>query len=316
MTGQRYELRRESTLEIPRGDRTDYWAERVHENQGRIGLDFDFGDTSDFNGRTWVQESGDDVLVEFASTMINYRRTKAHIRSDDDRSGRLLIVREGRMALRQNDNVTVLDPGEVGLYSMGREMDLAHDGAARAVVLSIPDNDPIASMLTDQPLLKLDPHRPMLGTAVGMVKSLVEHREAMTGNDFTQINAHLRQILARSLDNRQAPELSRLEQLAQDVLTYIEVNSDDPTVTPDSIAAHFYCSLSQLHKALRTARTTPARMLLDTRLKRAKRRLEIGTGTVSQIAFGSGFGSVSTFRDNFRKQYGLYPSEWRMKTVH
>lgn len=316
MTSQRYELRRESTLWVPKGDRSDFWAERVKENQGRIGLSFDFGDHRDFNGRTCVQESGDDVLIEFASTMINYRRTKQHVRSDDDRSGRLLIVREGRMALRQNDDVTVLDPGEVGLYSMGRDMDVAHDDTARAVVLNIPDRDPIATMLTDQPPLKLDAHRPLLGTAVGVVKSLVEHRETMTGNDFTQINAYLRQILASSLDDLQGSELSRLERLAQEVMVYIEVNSDDPTVTPDSIAMHFCCSLSQLHKALRTVRTTPARMLRETRLKRARRRLEIGTGTVTQIAFGSGFGSASAFRENFRRRYGQYPGEWRMTAGH
>jgi AraC-like DNA-binding protein len=311
VTGQRYELRRESTLEIPKGDRSDYWAERVQENQGRIGLAFDFGDPRDFNGQTWVQQSGHDALIEFASNRINYRRTRAHIRSDDDRSGRLLIVCEGRMALTQNDDTVVLNPGEVGLYSTGREMSLAHDNDARALVLNIPESDPIASMLTEQTPLGLDPQRPMLGTAVAMVKSLVDHRETMTADDFTRINVHLRQVLAGALDDRQAPELSTLERLAQDVVTYIHLNSDDPTVTPDSIAAHFCCSLSQLHKALRTVRTTPARMLLDTRLERAKRRLQISTDTVTQVAFDSGFSAVSTFRDNFRSHNEQYPSEWR-----
>ncbi len=316
VTGDRYELRQESTLEIPRGDRTDYWAARVQENQGSVGLGFDFGDPCDFNGETRVQQSGHDVLIEFASTMISYRRTRQHIRSDDDCSGRLLIVREGRMTLTQNDDTAVLNPGEVGLFSMGRELGIAHENAARALLLSIPESTPIASMLTDRtPPLRLDPQQPMLGTAVGMVKSLIDHRETMTARDFTQINAHLRQILAGSLDDRQASALSTLERLAQEVLTYIQLHSDDPTVTPDSIAAHFCCSLSQLHKALRTARTTPARMLLDTRLDRAKHRLRISTDTVSKIAFDSGFGAVGTFRDNFRHQNEMHPSEWR-KTIH
>ncbi|WP_280449675.1 AraC family transcriptional regulator [Nocardia brasiliensis] len=314
MTSEGYELRHESTLWVPMGDRSDFWAERVRRNQGRIGLSFDFGDHRNFNGQTWVQESGDDVTIEFASTEINYRRTKQHIRGDDDRSGRLLVVREGHMALRQNDDVAVLAPGEVALYSMAREMDVAHDDPAKAVVLNIPDSDPIASMLADQPPLKLDAHRPLVDTAVGMVKSLVAHREALTGDNFTQINTYLRQILASSFDDPMGLELSSLERLARDVLAYIEVNSDNPAVTPDSIATHFSCSLSQLHKALRTVETTPAGRLRETRLKRAKRRLEIGTGTVTQIAFDSGFGSASTFRENFRSQYGQYPGEWRTKS--
>jgi AraC-like DNA-binding protein len=248
--------------------------------------------------------------------MINYRRRGQHIRSDDDRSGRLLIVREGRMALTQGGDTAVLNPGEVGMYSMGREMQLAHDDDTRALILNIPESDPVGSMIIERAPLKLDPRRPMLGTAVGMVRSLVDHRETMTADEFALINAHLRQILARSLDDRQTLEVSRLEQITRDAFTYVQLNSDDPEVTPDSIAAHCCCSLSQLHKALKTVGTTPARMLLDTRLKRAKRRLQMNTDTISQIAFDSGFGAVSTFRDNFRNQFGQYPSQWRKKPTH
>ncbi|MGW0251094.1 helix-turn-helix domain-containing protein [Nocardia goodfellowii] len=315
MSGQNYKLRGESTLQIAKGDRPDFWAERVQENQGRIGLNFDFGDTRSFNGWTQVQECGHDVLIEFGSTMINYRREPQHIRADDDRSGRLLIVREGSMRLTSGKDSAVLQPGEVGMYSMGREMDVAHDAVARAVVLSIPEGDPLASMLTEDAPIKVDRRRPMLAAAVGMVDSLVDHRETMTAQDFTHINAHLRQLVARSFDERQLAELSTLERIARDAFTYIQTNSDDPTLDPDSVAAQCCCSLSQLHKALRTVGTTPAKMLLDTRLQRAQRRLQFSTDSISQIAFASGFGGVNTFRDNFQKHSGMSPSQWRKRNA-
>ncbi|MEV0295460.1 helix-turn-helix domain-containing protein [Nocardia sp. NPDC050710] len=315
MADQQYQLENLSTLDVAKPDRLEYWTAHVRINHGHIG--FDFADTHDFVGSTQVQRCGDYQLVEFSSDLVGYRRTARHIRDDDDRSARLIIPLDGRIALTQLDDTVELGSGDVGLVSMGRSMGLAHEDGARAWILSIPEGDPLASALTDSPLLMPDSRRPMLGTVVAMVRAVADHRESMTARDFVRINSNLLDLLGMALDDRQAPDLSGLEALARAARTYVDNHSDDPSVTPDSIAAHMNCSLRQLHKALGVVQTTPALLLRHTRLARARRRLEdpFNRDSIDRIAFGSGFNSLSTFRESFRNRYGIYPAALRKNRI-
>jgi AraC-like DNA-binding protein len=58
---------------------------------------------------------------------------------------------------------------------------------------------------------------------------------------------------------------------------------------------------------------SPAELLMDYRLERAAELLEARTGTVSEIAYGVGFKSLSHFTKRFRQRFGCTPSEYRAK---
>lgn len=98
--------------------------------------------------------------------------------------------------------------------------------------------------------------------------------------------------------------------MAEAARAYVDERSDDPDLTPASMARELGWSLRQLQLALRTAGTTPAELLRARRLDRARSRLEDprwNAVSVGGIAFASGFGSLSAFGTAFRARFGTTP---------
>jgi|GEM_PF-269279 len=89
----------------------------------------------------------------------------------------------------------------------------------------------------------------------------------------------------------------------------IEEHLGDPDLTVELLARSLGCDRSYLFRKLRDlAGTTPSDLVRHLRLERACRLLEGGAGTVSEIAYGVGFKSVSHFSQRFREAYGEPPS--------
>ncbi|MFI6172374.1 AraC family transcriptional regulator [Nocardia sp. NPDC051052] len=310
MADLEYQRETFSTLHVSDGDRADYWTRHVRMNHGE--LRFDFGQHRDFVGRTEVQRCGAYQLVEFESLRIRYQRTTAHLRNDDDRSARLVIPLHGRIELAQGEGAAVLTPGQMGMVSLDRPLSLAHDDNAHAWILTVPAEDIPADLDNGVPIT-LDSRQAILATVLAMTKELATHRETMSGWEFAEIAGRLVDLLGRSIHERQAPYLDRLASIAKDAATYVQKTSDDPAITPHSVADHLGCSRRQLELALRTTDTPPAQLIREARLKQARRRLQdpFNVSTIDAIAFESGFRSLSAFREAFAKQYGLRPGQVR-----
>jgi AraC family transcriptional regulator len=95
------------------------------------------------------------------------------------------------------------------------------------------------------------------------------------------------------------------------VLRHIEHQADAP-IDLDALAA--LACMSKYH-FLRTFRrlvgTTPYRFTLDLRLRRAAVALRTTREPVGAIAFGAGFGDLSTFNHRFRAVFGAAPIAFR-----
>ncbi|MBB5916547.1 AraC-like DNA-binding protein [Nocardia transvalensis] len=315
MSRSDYQPLHASTGEVGEADRIDFWVGHVCGNHGEMG--FEFGDRRGFAGTTRVQRLGDArlgdfQLVEFSSTDIRYARTARHIRRDDDRSARLVIALEGGIGLSQCDDAVWLRPGQMGMVTMGLPMALTHGDFARAWILTVPAEDLPASC-RDRPPLALDSERALLGTVAAMTGQLAACRETMSTWEFVQISSRLVELLGMSLDDDRAPAESRYAAIARDARLYVEKYSDDASVTVDSIADHLGCSRRMLEAALRSVRISPARLLRETRLRRARQRLQdrFRADSVSAVAFASGFGSISAFNEAFLREYGVPPGQFR-----
>ena len=57
--------------------------------------------------------------------------------------------------------------------------------------------------------------------------------------------------------------------------------------------------------------TTPARWVLNERLRRAKEYLASSTLRIDAIADQTGFGSAASLRQHFRAQFNLSPGDYR-----
>ncbi|WP_280316543.1 AraC family transcriptional regulator [Nocardia wallacei] len=297
------------TRDVPPAERTACWEAHVQRNHGR--MTFDFASVQDFSGSTTVQRCADQQLVTFASDTIRYRRTARHARGDGDRSGRLILPTDGRMGLSQADEISAVGTGELGLVRMDAPMALSHADHARALILTIPDG-PVIGKLSGRAPVTLTPDRPLVAMLAAQLRTLAEFAGGMTASEFIQGARHSLNLLESALDQNRAHQLHGRAALAERARIHIHTHSDDPHLTPAAVAEHLGCSLTTLTSALReTSRTTPGKLLRIRRLDQALLRLRDPHRPISDIAFASGFGSLSGFRAAFQQHYAMSPAEMR-----
>ena len=95
----------------------------------------------------------------------------------------------------------------------------------------------------------------------------------------------------------------------------VEANLSDEGFTIDALADAMAQSRRTLHRRLKAvADTTPQAFIQDARLARAAELLSERAGTVSEVAYGVGFKSVSHFSRAFRARFGVPPSDWAPRT--
>ncbi len=107
------------------------------------------------------------------------------------------------------------------------------------------------------------------------------------------------------------------EQKYIDKLTEIvEENFSNSSFGVEELAKEMGMSHSSLHRKLKAiARQSISQFIRETRLKRAMELLQLQAGTVSEVAFGVGFGSTTYFSKCFHDFYGYPPGKVRKRYV-
>jgi len=109
-------------------------------------------------------------------------------------------------------------------------------------------------------------------------------------------------------------EESRPQEAAfmQKINTVIKVNLENETFDSNALCKAMSMSRTQLFRRLKSLiRQAPANYIKTIRLQKAKEMLETADLTVSEIAYKTGFQTVSHFTKIFKKQYGVPPSLFR-----
>ncbi|MGW5108239.1 AraC family transcriptional regulator [Nocardia sp. NPDC004123] len=314
------ELSSDTTSEVPKDDRPAYWREQVSTNQG--GARIDFSDWPNFDGALRVQrladyQLGDFQNVQFESTEISYERTPAQVEADGDRSARLLIPRSGTLGIEQHGTRVLLRPGQMGVVDWGQRMVLSHADHVRSWILNVPAGT-LRLSPGGPPHLALDAHDPLLGSVLALTEQLDRHGDTMTAAQFLKISTHWTGLLAGALDERWAPENTKLAAISRDARLHIRRYSDDPRVTVETVAEYLGITRRQLERAMRLAGTTPHSYLLTARLERAVARLSDPRNrrrTIADIAYESGFSALSVFNKACRDRYHASPGQLRQRSV-
>ena len=98
----------------------------------------------------------------------------------------------------------------------------------------------------------------------------------------------------------------------QKVNTLIKVNLDDESFNTDSLCKAMHMSRTQLFRRLKALiKQAPANYIRSFRLQKAKELLETTDLTISEIAFKTGFQTISHFSKVYKKQYDILPSVFR-----
>ncbi len=140
--------------------------------------------------------------------------------------------------------------------------------------------------------------------------SLVRHASDLRGTEITELALHL---LSTALGNsvlpsKQQPELQPI--VAEQVVGYIDERIELHQLTPASIAAHFNVSLRQLYRLVAEAGCTPAALIWERRLMRARQLLgerSMAAFSITEIALRCGFKDAAHFSRAYRRHFGEPP---------
>lgn len=303
-----YELLQVDTSAAVPGERFDRWCDHVRANHG--GLDFVGCDPTAFRGSTVVQRAGDLQLVEFWSDEITYARRAGAARTDDDATVRVLVPRSGRFRVEAGDDRLHLGPGAAAVVSMASTFSISHDTAARAWVFSMPEA--LWSAATDLRRSHVLDLRSGLGAmAAAMTAQLAHEKDIWSTTDFLEAADSVAHLLVRCVVGDIESDWS---QVARSTADLVRAQSDDPSLTPATLADRLGWSLRHVQVVAHDLGTTPSDMIRAARLERAHTRLRdpaCAERGIAEIAHASGFGSISGFNAAFREAYGRSPREVR-----
>ena len=125
-----------------------------------------------------------------------------------------------------------------------------------------------------------------------------------------RLNSHFNQAdkLIATLEQNRPHEAAFM----QKINTLIKVNLDNENFDSIALSKAMHMSRTQLFRRLKSLiRQAPANYIKTIRLQKAKELLETTDWTVSEIAFKTGFQTISHFSKIYKKQYGILPSVFR-----
>ncbi|MBF6352456.1 MULTISPECIES: AraC family transcriptional regulator [Nocardia] len=292
------------TSAVPAAASADFWAEHVCRNQGN--LQFRFADAPTFRGSMSMQGDRDYLLIDVCSDDIVYRRTRKDIRYDDDAGLRLAVPTAGVLDLRQDDRAVRVCPGQAAIVTKTRPADFRQPRDTRARVLSIPAGAlPLDSGAGP---VVVDLEQGLGPVVAGMVGGLVEQRAALDGYGFAAACRMIVELLGLCLrpTGKASTTLGTVDLAVRD---YVRAHATEPELTPASIAHSLGWSLRQIQLALHGTGTTPSRLIRTERLAVSYRLLRHSPAdrTIADIAYTSGFRSLSAFGAAFKERYGCAP---------
>ncbi len=245
-------------------------------------------------------------------------RTSQNIRQDDGENFFLIMQKEGRALMGQNDRFSVLHPGDLVLIDSAKPSEFTFFGD-RSIQMSLhlPRVDLEERFGAVIPgglsVNRQDP------TAMA-IHAIIAKSES-TGDAQVHLKDALLSLIGVALMERRIhgeTTTARLEQREGSVLTrsigYIEMRFQDPEFTPAMIAPDLGVQPYQVQRAFKSLGTTATKYLLAKRLETARTRLIENAKShhpvlVSTIAYQSGFADVSYFNRCFRKVFGKTPSD-------
>lgn len=308
-------------LDISAVDRTDLWRGYVAHNRGALDIQFD--SPADFWAEVWTQRAvasrsnspGCLEFVEFVSGAAAYERSDDIAASDGDDTAGLYITVEGRVNLRQNDHAVELGPGRMGVVRYDQGMGVSHSDGAHGYLVSIPSYV-LPAAREPRGLLGINPKNAILKTVRLLAGNLAAERLQLTAAEFTAISRALVDLVAGALDHQRAPQLDVYARIAADARRRIELYSNDPRLTVQTLADSLGCSRRQLELAMKTATgSTPGEQLRETRLQRAYERLADPENreAIVDVAMSTGYSSLSGFRASFAARFDMQPGELKLR---
>lgn len=257
-------------------------------------------------------------ISEINSSAMRVTRVRDQV-SDRSKDLTFVISRGEGLTVSQRQREATLHCADAVLLSRAELMSMEHAGSEQ-IFLSLRKAD-IAPMVAD---LDASLMSPVCGSvdAMRLLTSYLDvlMRGSVAGSpELGRLAAaHIHDLLALALGaTRDAAEIAsgrglraaRLRAVKGDIAS--NLGSD---VSATSLAVRQRVTPRYIHKLFESEGTTLSRFILGQRLARVHRLLtdpRYTGSTISTIVYKAGFGDLSTFNREFRRHYGMTPSEVR-----
>ena len=309
-----YEVESATTSELTPRERTEFWSEHVTSNH--CLLDFRYTQAADFDGQTVRQFTDSYQLLKWMSEEVRYVRTAGNVRHDPDEDYRFVVPISGELVLRQDSQEVRLNPNVGTLLTMGAPGELIQAPATKAFILTIPARE------VEGPLNRISPVAAVLDMTTGlgrvvsyMLAGVYEERDTLTRSQFDGVCDRITELLCMLVTGDDRPEApGHLAEVEAVVRRYVREHAADADLTGASMAHALGWSLRQIQVALQRVGTTPRELIREERLRTVRERLVNPTYqhlTITDLAYDSGFSSVSALSSAFRQRFGVSPREMR-----
>ncbi len=265
-----------------------------------------------FDARLDWRPAGKLALVACRCQPCAGKRRGPEIRRTEEAHLGLLLVLEGREAVRQGEVSALLGPGDLFLWDSAQAIDFEVRAPLRKVTLLL-SKEELAPLLPGGPRtapLQLSSHSPEAALLAGYLESL---SGVMTDQEEAawQRSAAIAQdlLVSAAVSERPPAARSRREALRLAAEADIRRHARDPRLTPDWLADRRGVSVRYLHMLFAEQPFTVTELIRSERLEGARREILIADGRgVSEIAYSWGFQSPAHFSRCFKQRFGRSPS--------
>lgn len=305
-----------STADVPRRDRFDYWHSVACQNV--IQHDSKPRCRPEFHAELRASSLADLDLVEFSNAPMAVVHSAAH--SANANPDKILICRQaaGRLVLEQEGRDALLNPGDMTLLDPRLPYTGEFSAGSRLLVVKVPRRQLEAHFGSLRAITAraLSPGEAEIGLTSSFLAMLPSFVDSLNPLAQETVRNQALDLIALSLEraggDQRASSARALVRLK--VRAAIEARLHEPQIDLAAVAAEAGVSLRYANAALADENTSISRVVQERRLARCRKALEDTAQshrTVSDIAYGWGFTDMTHFGRKFRAAFGQLPSEYR-----
>ena len=236
-----------------------------------------------------------------SNLILDLRSYSGETRSHHHDYHQLVLPVEGRLSMEIDGQGGDVSNTELALISAGKDHQFAGSEHNCFVVADVPAS--LAPELEKLPaFIKLD-------RALAQYVSFLHQQLSRPGSAATSERQMLL-LLIELLKERFGQRL-RLDRRIETLRDYIDDHFQQP-LSQQQMAAIANLSPRQMNDVFRRELgATPQQYLVERRMQHARQLLADGELQVQQIAEQSGYGSLASFSDRFRRHFGISPRHFR-----
>lgn len=272
----------------------------------------------DFQAEVSAYRFGDGALSTISAGASEVIRTRHLAEASESGFIKLVWQMSGELLLEQDNRRCIVEPGQATVCDTARPYRMRLSDRAHFAVLVLPYSacpgwEHISQKICGAKVAENATMRAALG-ALMAVTSLPAVEAASSATVFQALRWMLSASLHRSASDLGASTFQnpRLNKAQRHILDHI----GDPGLDANGLAEALCMSRRSLYMLFKECRLTPARMIHDIRLEQSLQvlgDLRQQHRKITDIAFDHGFSDYATFSRLFKTQYGMTPSEYRMK---